>query len=83
MPPRPPEPLPSCPLLDYDRAPTEDDSASKAIAMSTLAFALFDRGLPGLTLGLAGAHRLALRLLYRKAFVLLALPGFVWAAFST
>jgi len=67
VPPRPPEPLPSCPLLDHDRAPTEDDSASKALAMATLAFALFDRG-PARSHGGVGrgAHSLALRVLYPK-----------------
>jgi hypothetical protein len=63
-------------LLDYDRAPPEDDSAPKAIAMATLAFALFDGALTGLTPGLAGgAHSLALRLLHPKAFVFLMSPA--------
>jgi hypothetical protein len=42
-------------LLDYDRAPIEDDLATEAIAMATLAFALCARALPDIALGLVGA----------------------------
>src|SRR5207249_9055314 len=38
--------------------------------------ALFDRGLPRLTLGLAGAHRLALRLLHPKGLCASGSSGF-------